>query len=159
MLAKVIADWCDANSIDAGGDCAQAAYAAAVDLLSANTDLSGAVATGAGPPDGPKKAGGTFVVDRGWAKRTPVSRIARRRSLCLVEECRYSTSSKVDHCENGKTAFYLLSARWPVSHGKAYIAALEACEGVGDGPVSDESAQELFLLALREAVGSVHTAG
>ncbi|WP_064681751.1 hypothetical protein [Rhizobium bangladeshense] len=40
MLAKVIADWCDANSIDAGGDCAQAAYAAAVDLLSANTDMS-----------------------------------------------------------------------------------------------------------------------
>ncbi|MBB3660651.1 hypothetical protein FHX15_005922 [Rhizobium sp. BK650] len=40
MLATVIADWCDANSIDAGADCAQAAYAAAVDLLSANTDLS-----------------------------------------------------------------------------------------------------------------------
>lgn len=40
MLAKVIADWCDANSVDAGGDCAQAAYAAAVDLLSANTDMS-----------------------------------------------------------------------------------------------------------------------
>lgn len=40
MLAKVIADWCDANSLDAGGDCAQAAYAAAVDLLSANTDMS-----------------------------------------------------------------------------------------------------------------------
>ncbi|MGO7280585.1 hypothetical protein [Rhizobium leguminosarum] len=40
MLAKLIADWCDANSIDAGGDCAQAAYAAAVDLLSADTDLS-----------------------------------------------------------------------------------------------------------------------
>lgn len=40
MLAKVIADWCGANSIDAGGDCAQAAYAAAVDLLSADTDLS-----------------------------------------------------------------------------------------------------------------------
>ncbi|PDV86138.1 hypothetical protein CO652_22040 [Rhizobium sp. H4] len=40
MLARVIADWCDANSLDAGGDCAQAAYAAAVDLLSANTDMS-----------------------------------------------------------------------------------------------------------------------
>ncbi|AHG49092.1 hypothetical protein RLEG12_09125 (plasmid) [Rhizobium leguminosarum bv. trifolii CB782] len=40
MLAKVIADWCGANSIDADGDCAQAAYAAAVDLVSANTDLS-----------------------------------------------------------------------------------------------------------------------
>lgn len=40
MLARVIADWCDANSVDAGGDCAQAAFAAAVDLLSANTDLS-----------------------------------------------------------------------------------------------------------------------
>ena len=40
MLAKVIADWCGANSIDVGGDCAKAAYAAAVDLLSANTDLS-----------------------------------------------------------------------------------------------------------------------
>ncbi|PCK81524.1 hypothetical protein CPT34_08350 [Rhizobium sophoriradicis] len=40
MLAKVIADWCDANSVDVGGDCAQAAYAAAVDLLSANTNLS-----------------------------------------------------------------------------------------------------------------------
>ncbi|OWO91621.1 hypothetical protein B5E41_25930 [Rhizobium esperanzae] len=40
MLARVIADWCDANSIDAGGNCAEAAYAAAVDLLSANTDLS-----------------------------------------------------------------------------------------------------------------------
>ena len=38
MLAKVIADWCGANSIDVGGDCAKAAYAAAVDLLSA--DLS-----------------------------------------------------------------------------------------------------------------------
>ncbi|ANP91605.1 hypothetical protein BA011_36500 (plasmid) [Rhizobium leguminosarum] len=40
MLAKVIADWCGANAIDADGDCAQAAYAAAVDLLSANIDLS-----------------------------------------------------------------------------------------------------------------------
>jgi hypothetical protein len=40
MLAKIIADWCDANSIDPCGDCARAAYAAAVDLLSANTDLS-----------------------------------------------------------------------------------------------------------------------
>ncbi|KKZ83578.1 hypothetical protein RPHASCH2410_PD01435 (plasmid) [Rhizobium phaseoli Ch24-10] len=26
MLAKVIADWCGANSIDAGGNCAEAAY-------------------------------------------------------------------------------------------------------------------------------------
>lgn len=40
MLAKVIADWCDANSVDAGGNCAEAAYAAAIDLLSADPDLS-----------------------------------------------------------------------------------------------------------------------
>ncbi|PDV84529.1 hypothetical protein CO652_31735 [Rhizobium sp. H4] len=38
-----------------------------------------------------------------------------------------------------------------VSEGKAYIAALEACEGVDDGHVSDDSARELFLLALKEA--------
>ncbi|MBY4608010.1 DUF982 domain-containing protein [Rhizobium sp. 9T] len=30
------------------------------------------------------------------------------------------------------------------------MAALEACEGVDDGHVSDESARELFLLALKE---------
>ncbi|WP_375164576.1 DUF982 domain-containing protein [Rhizobium hidalgonense] len=52
---------------------------------------------------------------------------------------------------SAKQAFDLLSARWPVSDGKAYIAALEACEGVDDGLVSDESARELFLLALKEA--------
>ncbi|WP_190299930.1 DUF982 domain-containing protein [Rhizobium phaseoli] len=52
---------------------------------------------------------------------------------------------------SAKQAFDLLSARWPVSDGKAYIAALEACEGVNDGHVSDESRQELFLLALKEA--------
>ncbi|WP_425515978.1 DUF982 domain-containing protein [Rhizobium changzhiense] len=52
---------------------------------------------------------------------------------------------------SAKQAFDLLSARWPVSDGKAYIAALEACEGVDDGHVSDESALELFLLALKEA--------
>lgn len=40
MLAKVIDEWCGANSIDAGGDCAEAAYAAAIDLLSADPDLS-----------------------------------------------------------------------------------------------------------------------
>ncbi|MGR9399914.1 DUF982 domain-containing protein [Rhizobium leguminosarum] len=39
----------------------------------------------------------------------------------------------------------------PASDGKAYIAALEACEAVDDGHVSDESARELFLLALKEA--------
>ncbi|MHC2485091.1 DUF982 domain-containing protein [Rhizobium leguminosarum] len=33
----------------------------------------------------------------------------------------------------------------------AYIAALEACEGVDDGHVSDESARQSFLLALKEA--------
>ncbi|OWO92276.1 hypothetical protein B5E41_23875 [Rhizobium esperanzae] len=40
MLAKVIADWCGANSIDASENCAEAAYAAAIDLLSADPDLS-----------------------------------------------------------------------------------------------------------------------
>ncbi|WP_348629250.1 DUF982 domain-containing protein [Rhizobium sp. Kim5] len=52
---------------------------------------------------------------------------------------------------SAKQAFDLLSARWPVSDGKAYIAALEACEGAEDGHASDESARELFLLALKEA--------
>lgn len=52
---------------------------------------------------------------------------------------------------SAKQAFDLLSTRWPVSDGKAYIAALEACEGVDDGHVSDESARVLFLLALKEA--------
>ncbi|WP_409527253.1 DUF982 domain-containing protein [Rhizobium lentis] len=52
---------------------------------------------------------------------------------------------------SAKQAFDLLSARWPVSDGRAYIAALEACEGVNDGHVSDESARESFLLALEEA--------
>lgn len=52
---------------------------------------------------------------------------------------------------SAKQAFDLLSARWPVSDGKAYIAALEACEAVDDGRVSDESARVLFLLALKEA--------
>ena len=52
---------------------------------------------------------------------------------------------------SAKQAFDLLSARWPVSDGKAYIAALEACEGVDDGHVSAEIARELFLLALKEA--------
>ncbi|WP_370874284.1 DUF982 domain-containing protein [Rhizobium tibeticum] len=52
---------------------------------------------------------------------------------------------------SAKQAFDLLSVRWRVSDGKAYIAALEACEGVDDGQVSDESARELFLLALKEA--------
>ncbi|WP_409527041.1 DUF982 domain-containing protein [Rhizobium sp. BK650] len=51
---------------------------------------------------------------------------------------------------SAKHAFDLLSARWPVSDGKAYIAALEAWEGVDDRHVSDESARELFLLALKE---------
>ncbi|WP_416340302.1 DUF982 domain-containing protein [Rhizobium mulingense] len=52
---------------------------------------------------------------------------------------------------SAKQAFDLLSARWPVSDGRAYIAALEACESVNDGHVSDESARESFLLALEEA--------
>ncbi|WP_368046079.1 DUF982 domain-containing protein [Rhizobium sp. CBN3] len=52
---------------------------------------------------------------------------------------------------SAKQAFGLLSARWPVSDGKAYIAALEACEGVDQGHVSDEGARESFLLALKEA--------
>jgi hypothetical protein len=52
---------------------------------------------------------------------------------------------------SAKQAFDRLSAHWPVSDGKAYIAALEACEGVEDGHVSDENARESFLLALKEA--------
>ncbi|WP_176539209.1 DUF982 domain-containing protein [Rhizobium sp. M1] len=52
---------------------------------------------------------------------------------------------------SAKQAFDLLSARWPVSEEKAYIAALEASEGADDGHVSDDSARELFLLALKEA--------
>ncbi|MGO7280584.1 DUF982 domain-containing protein [Rhizobium leguminosarum] len=52
---------------------------------------------------------------------------------------------------SAKQAFDLLSAHWPFSDGKAYIAALEACEGVDDGHVSDESARASILLALKEA--------
>nr|WP_281015899.1 DUF982 domain-containing protein [Rhizobium hidalgonense] len=52
---------------------------------------------------------------------------------------------------SAKQAFDLLSARWPVSDGKAYISALEACEGVDQRHVSDESARRSFLLALKEA--------
>ncbi|MGR9257307.1 DUF982 domain-containing protein [Rhizobium leguminosarum] len=40
---------------------------------------------------------------------------------------------------SAKQAFDILSARWPVSDGKAYIAALEACEGVHHGHVQKKA--------------------
>ncbi|MGR9470644.1 DUF982 domain-containing protein [Rhizobium leguminosarum] len=68
-----------------------------------------------------------------------------------MDECRYFTSAKVDHREIGKTGVRPPIGPLASSDGRAYIAALEACEGVDDGLVSDESARELFLLALKEA--------
>ncbi|WP_085061888.1 DUF982 domain-containing protein [Rhizobium leguminosarum] len=62
--------------------------------------------------------------------------------MCLVDECRFLHLRKSLTVRSAEQAFDLLSARWPVSDGKAYIAAFEACEGVDDGHVSDESARQ-----------------
>ncbi|WP_436285660.1 DUF982 domain-containing protein [Rhizobium sp. LjRoot258] len=53
--------------------------------------------------------------------------------------------------KSSRQAFELLTKHWPTSDGRAYISALEACQGVEVGTVMENDALGVFLLALREA--------
>ncbi|ACP23180.1 hypothetical protein NGR_b17290 (plasmid) [Sinorhizobium fredii NGR234] len=45
----------------------------------------------------------------------------------------------------------LLSEHWPVSHGSAYNAALNACTDAMLGTASDDEARRAFVAAAQEA--------
>jgi hypothetical protein len=52
---------------------------------------------------------------------------------------------------NTQEALDMLSAKWPVSEGRAFIEALEICAAVMEGRRRPEEAQSAFLNAADEA--------
>ncbi|EPE96196.1 DUF982 domain-containing protein [Rhizobium grahamii] len=52
---------------------------------------------------------------------------------------------------SAKDAVDLLFSDWPAHDGTPFIEAMEACEGVGKGTVTNEEAQFAFLAAAMDA--------
>jgi hypothetical protein len=50
-----------------------------------------------------------------------------------------------------RDALTLLTTAWPVAEGKAYVAAIDACEAVITGAATPENARLAFLAAADDA--------
>ncbi|WP_259130263.1 DUF982 domain-containing protein [Rhizobium sp. BK661] len=48
-------------------------------------------------------------------------------------------------------ALHLLSSDWPIQDSSSFLEAMEACQGVGNGTVTNEAAQYAFLAAAMDA--------
>ena len=64
--------------------------------------------------------------------------------LVMREPAIYTVASATD-------ALHLLSSDWPVQDSLAFLEAMEACQGVGNGNVTNEAAQYAFLAAAMDA--------